>query len=432
MKKLVGISLLILSITSQGMGISLEEAIEKATKNNYEIKNVKKDVTNIKLQKKQAYKAVLPKVEYSGNYAKMQEKMDNTKSSSDNLYQHSINLNQPIYNGGNMWTAIKIAGISEKMTDYNLAIKKDEIEIQVIESYVGIIKLEKQLEILKNSSKEIEENYKKVKEFYELGMVTKTSLLEMEYSKIELESNVIAIENNILISKLNFKNDLGIDESKNIELKDLNLDNMKKDGGELAKDIKVATKNNLNVKLLEINMDIQKEQEKIARSNLLPKINLQFSYKSPEISTGKAYELTDSIKFDNWEWRAGISFSLNLWDWGSNVDGVSIEKNNTKKMEYSKKQNENNIKLGIRSVYYEMERLNKLLEAKERGVASAKENYEMEKEKLEEKITTATDFLAAENRLRQSEIDILETKMDYFVAKAKYKNMIGKKEEKKK
>ncbi|OQY10191.1 MAG: hypothetical protein B6I28_01475 [Fusobacteriia bacterium 4572_132] len=424
-KKLIGISLLAISLMSQGAEISLKEAIEKATKNNYEMKSVKKDIANIKLQKKQAYKAVLPKVDYSGSYAKMQEKMDPTESNSDNLYQHSINLTQAIYNGGNMWTAIKIAGIYDGMAGYNLLAKKDEIEIQVIESYVGIIKLEKQLEILKNSLKEIEGNYKKVKEFYELGMVTKTSLLEMEYSKIELESNIIAIENNILISKLRFKNDLGINESEKIELKDLKLDNIKENGRELEEDIKVATKNNLNIKLLEMNLKAQKQNEKIAKSKLLPKINLQFSYASPNKMTGKAYELTNSIKLDDWEWSAGISFSMNLWDWGSNIDGVSIEKNNTGKMEYSKKQNENNIKLGIRSLYYEMERLTKLLEAKERGVLSAKENYEMEKEKLEEKITTTTDFLAAENRLRQSEIDILETKMDYFVAKEKYNNMIG-------
>jgi len=426
--KIIGISLLIISLTSQGMNISLDEAIKKATENNFEIKIVKKDIENIGLQKKQAYKSALPKVDYAGSYAKMQDKIFNTNSNSDNLYQHSINLTQPIYNGGTMWAAIKIAGISEKLTAYNLVSKKEQIEIQVIESYVGIIKLEKQFEILKNSLKEIEENYKKIKEFYELGMITKTSLLEMEYSKIELESNLIAVENNILISKLSLKNDLGLSEDEPIELEDLNLEKIKENEIELEKDVKEAMNNNVNIKLLDINMDIQKESEKIARSNLMPKINMKFTYSSPDAATEKAFALTDSIKLDDWKWGVGISFNMSLWDWGSNSDGVGIAKNNTKKLEYSKEQAKDGIELGVRSMYYEMERLTKLLEAKERGVLSAKENYTMEKEKLEEKITTTTDFLAAENRLRKSEIDILETKMDYFIVKEKYINMLGKKE----
>ncbi|MGM0508307.1 MAG: TolC family protein [Fusobacteriota bacterium] len=431
-KKLTIILSLVIIIATYSETITLDEAIGKAYENNFEVKNSELDAENVELQKKQAYKTVLPKVDYSGSFAKLKDKMQKENPSgsgmieiedSDSMYNHSIKVSQPVYNGGTMWTAIKIAKISEDMSDYNLENKKDEIKLSVMESYIGILKLKKEVGVLKSSLEEIDRNHIKLEEFYDLGMVTKTPVLDIEYRKIELESNIMALENNIKIAKSSLKNSLGIKDSEPIELVDLELEDMKYDS-ELNGDVKYAMDNNLNLKLLDINMKIKKEQEKITRANLLPKINLQFEYKNPET---EMFTLEDSIKINDWTWQAGISFNINLWDWGKNLDKLSETKNKTEKFKNEKKNNEENIKLGIRSKYYELERLEKLLNSKEKAYDSAKENYLIEKEKLDENISTATDFLEAENRLRKTEIEIIKTKLDYKLAQEDYKIMVGRK-----
>ncbi|BDU49511.1 TolC family protein [Haliovirga abyssi] len=449
MKKIfMVLGIVIVSFNTFAMELSVEKAVGMALKKNIEIKKAEIDVENAKLQVKEAIKGSLPKIGYSFIYNKQQDKISmnqlvgGTKfvgntltgipvysdgtvknleiANSDNIYMHTLTLTQPIYNGGLEIAGIKNSKLAENMSKYNLTKKEQDLKVQIIEEYINIIKLKHQKNILENSIKEMKENREKLNEMYKEKMITKTPILDIEYAVINLEGNMIGVENGIEISKEKLKNDIGLDESEDIKVSELSNISVDFDKINLEDDIQKALDKGISVKLIENMTKLQKASEAIQMAGLLPKINFQFKYSSP---TG-AFKISDSVKLEDWNWSAGVSFNMDVWDWGTNLSKLKRAKNETKKKKYDEENAKENIKLGIKSKYLELKKLKKMLESKNKAMESAKENYQLEKQKFEYSIISTTDLISAENKYRSSEIDVDNTKLDYYLADLKYKNMI--------
>lgn len=408
MKKALLTALLTLSVISHAMDLSLEKAIELGLENNTEVKNENLNYENYEIQRKEAIKTALPTITHTVSI--LEEEND-----EDTNYQ-KISLSQPIFTGGKVITAIKNSKKYLEQGELNLEKTKRETKQDIIEQYTNILKLEENRKILEDSRLQLEENYKNLDEQFNVGLITKTSLLEMRYSIIEIESQIIEIENNSIIAKLNLKNNIGIDSRKEIELNNIYFDNEELDKIDLEEDIKTTIETGIDAKMVKIGTELVKANQDIVRADLLPKVNFVLNYEN------KTNDYLDDSEFD---WTYGIEMELYSFNFGSNKDAYKRAKNESKKQKNTEKSAIDNIELNIKSKYYELERLEKLIEAKEESVESAKENYNLEKEKLIAGITTTTDFLAAENRLRESDIDLINTNIDLYVKYNDYINTIN-------
>ena len=288
--------------------------------------------------------------------------------------------------------------------------------------YSNILKLDKNLETLKKSLEELTENYRLVEEQYKLDMITKTAVLQIKYRMIELESNIIDLENNIDILKMNLKKEIGLEVYEEIELKteeylftwteEIDLDN----------DIVYASHNNVNIQMTEIASKLKKSSEVLERADLLPKVGFNFNYGNGQ----EVLKVADSFKSDNMNWTASVGVSMTLWDWGKNYNKLQRAKNETSKVKDIELDTKQAIAIGVRAKYMDLVKLQKLIEAKHEAVESAEENYKLEKEKFESRLITAADFLEAENHVRNSKVDLINTMSDYYVAYQNYEIIIGR------
>ena len=418
-KFFIAASALIISISMFAIEIDVETAVNMAAENNYKVKNAEKDLENSKLQVKEAYKAGLPKLSYSGIFTKYEEYKDSS-GPHNSYYKNDITLTQPLFLGGLVFTGIKVSGIAEEQYRYNLENTKNQIRVNIIESYANIIKLQKNLEISEKSLNVLKKNYDELNEKYKLKMVTKSAILEMEYSVIDLETSIIQLKNGIEIAKVDLKNQLGIFGSEEIVLKDLTLPGNMESKINLEEDIAYAKENNLNIKMFKIGTKLQKASEAIDRAALLPTVNFQLEY-------GKeSEELSKSTDIGEWGWRATVAVNYDIWYWGKNKNKYDRTKNETEKTIQNEKNSVNNIELSIRNNYLELLRIEKTIEAKKKAVDSSKENFEIEREKLQYQMVTATDFLSAETRYRKAEIEYNNMEIDYYVTLQKYNDLIGR------
>jgi outer membrane protein TolC len=417
MKKIVFIILgaMLVSVVN-AVEIDSKTAINMAYEKNTSIKNAKKDLENYDLQRKEAVKTGLPQISFSGVYSTMED--------ADTEYgSNSIDLEQTIYTGGAVLEAIKVAKITKEYGILQVEKTKKAVRINVLEQYYSIIKLEENLLTMENALKELKENHNLVKEQYELGLLTKTAVLQLNYRVIELESEIISLENNISILKLQLKKDIGLKESEELKLISEELFVVSPSAINFEQELAYAKENNVDIKMLKILTKLQKSSEVIDRADLLPKVGFTFSYGNGQQGM---YELSDSFDGDNMQWSAGIGVSMSLWDWGKNRDKYKRAKNETQKVKNSEEDSIKNIEIGVYNNYLELVRLDKLIKSKEKALESAKENYDLEKEKFKERLITATDFLDAENQLRDSKISLNNTKTDYYIAYEKYMDILGK------
>lgn len=412
MKKTVTLLLLVnaISIFSQELTLDLDNTIQRALEKDKSIKSAELSVDNATLDKKQAFKSGLPNVSYYAGTT-----IDGETS------QGNLTLTQSLFDGGKTFIAIKNANKYLESSQYSLENTKNNITLEVTNKYVSILKYQKQLEVLKNSKIEVESNYKRVNRLYELGLATKTEVLNLNYSLIELESSIVQVENTIEIGKLNLKNSIGISKDDNLnieEIKDLNVDIISID---FNGDLGLAKEKSISAKSAKVATELTKALEGTSRAEMMPKVELTVQHGTVGNISKVDGGLSKLFKSENRDTLTGITINGTLFDWGSNYDAYKQTKNNTKIAQEDEKEAQDSIEVNLRTSYLELLRLSKLKESKEKALESSSENFRYQKQRYEEQLINSTDFLNAENSLRESEIGLVNAELDLYY---QYKNYL--------
>lgn len=412
MRKIVTLLLIFnaLNAFSDTMSLTLENAVQKAYENDKGIKSSKLELENAKLDKWMAFKSGLPTVTY------------NAQTTVDgDLSKAYLSLNQTIFDGGKTIIAIKSSNKYLDLSEYKLENTKNSVELTVINQYITILSNQKQLEIYKNSKKELENSYQKIQRKYELGLVNKTDVLDMNYSLINLESSIIQVENALEISKLNLKNTLGLNKSDDIQLEEIENLDVEVLSIDFSKDIEQAKETSLTAKTSRVTTELQKASEGTSRATLLPEVSLNVLYGNLEYVDGN---LKEAVKDEHIDSATSITISGTLFDWGSNWDSYKQAKNKTKIAVETENTTQDTLEVNIKTAYLELLRLEKQKEAKEKAFESAKENYTYQKQRYEAGLISTTDYLDAENTYRESEIGILTTKLSSYYAYRNYLSLL--------
>lgn len=412
MRKIVTLLLIFnaLNAFSDTVSLTLENAVQKAYENDKGIKSSKLELENAKLDKWMAFKSGLPTVTY------------NAQTSVDgDLSKAYLSLNQTIFDGGKTIIAIKSSNKYLDLSEYKLENTKNSVELTVINQYITILSNQKQLEIYKNSKKELENSYQKIQRKYELGLVNKTDVLDMNYSLINLDSSIIQVENALEISKLNLKNTLGLNKSDDIQLEEIENLDVEVLSIDFSKDIEQAKETSLTAKTSRVTTELQKASEGTSRATLLPEVSLNVLYGNLEYVDGN---LKEAVKDEHIDSATSITISGTLFDWGSNWDSYKQAKNKTKIAVETENTTQDTLEVNIKTAYLELLRLEKQKEAKEKAFESAKENYTYQKQRYEAGLISTTDYLDAENTYRESEIGILTTKLSSYYAYRNYLSLL--------
>lgn len=413
MKKIITLLLIVnaLNIFAETVELNIADSVEKALQNDKSIKKSELSLENIKLEKKEAFKSGLPSISYKLSSSEL----DNNYSS------FSLTAKETIFDGFKTFTAIKNTDKYLKASEYSLENTKNTVAIQVLNNYISILKLQKQLEVLSNSKVELETNYIRVKRLYELNLTTKTEVLDLNYSIIELETSTIQADNSLQIAKMNFKNTLGISKNNEIKLEEIQKLDIDINSINFDEDLKTSKLNSTNAKLAKVNTDLTRALESIEKSELFPKVDVELTYGNFGSVKGN---ISNALKKENQDLTATLNVTGTLFDWGKNIDAYKETKNNTVIAKYNEDATIENIELNLTTAYLEILRLDKLKQAKSKALESSNENYAYQRKRYENQLINSSDYLDAENSLRESEIALNSAELDLYYAYYNYLNLL--------
>jgi len=416
MKKYVGMLFMLLSCSLlSAEKITLNEALERAYENNYDYQNAKIDMENTDLKVREGYKSAGPKLEYNGGYSVAPDdnkfRLRNGTVTNQRL-NHQLGITQPIYNGGIIYTGISVAKKSQELMSYRLAKSKSDLKLGVIQAYLNVLAEQQALDVYKSSLKEVKEAYDLAERKYQLDVISKSDYLPLKTKYISAQADLEEAENKLEITKIRFKNLIGMPVQEKFELENLKFRKYDLKLVDLEGDIKYALSNNKESKISKLNTEIVEESEKISRADLLPKINANLRYNSED------EHMRNSM--DKWYWTAGITVNWTLFDFGKSWDTYSRSKNETEKARNQERKTLDNLEVQIRTNYISLVRLNGTLQARQAEVDAAKENYELQKKKYNSGVVSIIDYLLYETQLNNSQLALIKTKLDYYYAYDKY------------
>lgn len=403
---------LTLNIVTFSIELTLDKSIDLAKKNNRQLKEKNITVKQKKLNENVKIKNALPSLRAQTMY------IDHDKSKNLNSsFQNGIYLSQPIFTGGELYYNIKSSKALREFEENDYITQNINLELNVIQTYISCLQLKKTLNVYETSQKEKQEELKKQQEFYNLSLIDKSEVLKIETSLYQTETSILKIKNNIIAQELTLKNLLGLNIEENITLKEMNFSNFMTINIDLKKDTERALSNSTLSKKLDKNILISEYNSKSNRSSFLPKVDLEYGYESLE-------ESSFSKSNNDWEWRVGITFKWDIFNFGSGIDSYKESTLEIEKQKISKIDSLEILKKQIKTTYLDLITAKEVIITNEKALLTAFETFKIDKEKFSNRIIDSVDFLKSESQLREAQITHINSQLDYFLYYQQYLSLL--------
>jgi outer membrane protein len=279
MKKIILILFSVLFLNQHVLAVTLFEALTEAYRNNTELNAERENISISEEDLKISKGDYLPSVTISGS--KSQEdtsKLTNRKGAEQSINDadpstQSIKIEQTLIDFG------RNANVQKNKIGINLAgaklLKKEqEVLLQAIESYSGLILANEKLKINQSNLILLERQVETNRARLERGQITLSDLAQSESSLAEAQANFIQSQNEIISNKLNYENVIGPINDINSLNKNFYINLMIP--SDLSDAINTSKKYNPELIIAKLEYEQSEKDVLISRSELSPSANLSY------------------------------------------------------------------------------------------------------------------------------------------------------------
>ena len=326
-------------------------------------------------------------------------------------------MTQPLFTGGAITAGIKGAKAYENIASYSFLQSKIKNRLDTIKIFSDIINAKRNLEALEYSENILQKRYQKQDEQLKLRLITKTDILQTEYSIEDINAQIINTKNTIDTNMEKLYIRTGISKNEHLNLIPFDVPNNFSEKINLNTDLRQAINESLSAKIAEEQVKVASATRMAAVGDLLPKVNAYASY-----GTGERTTFEKSYK--DGEWTGGIEVSWKAFSFGSDLDSYRVAKLQEEQEELRETSTKENIEINVRSAYLNVLSLEKQIASQSKALEVAKVNFELNQEKYDAGLISTVDYLDFENTYRQARIAYNKVLLDYYYAFETYKSLL--------
>lgn len=313
-------------------------------------------------------------------------------------YMGGVQLEQPLYMGGQIRAAYKMSLLSKQMTQMNETLTATEVILKTDQAYTLVVKAKEMKQVADKYHALLSELKKNVESAYKHGLKPQNDVLKVQVKLNESELSIRKAENALRLATMNLCHLIGKPLKSDIRVAE--------DFPEIEQDLQTQVWDitaRPEYGMLDKQVAIARQQVKLNRSELLPKIGIRGAYDYVH-----GLELNDKTFLDNASFSVLLNVSIPLFHFGERSNKVRAAK---AKLEQTRLQQQN---LNEQMLLELTQAANNLDEAKleselsHRSLQQAEENMRVSKTQYEVGLETLSDYLEAQAMWQQA----YETKVD--------------------
>ncbi|WP_353484540.1 TolC family protein [Haliscomenobacter sp.] len=412
--------------------LSLEEAIQLAEKHNLQLKVDTALVEMLNSKIVQVDNLRKPQVGLNLNYTRIS---NNVTPFSVAFPTGEVTLNPQILNQSYnslqlkqlIWNGKKIAyGLEASKKE--LAAASYDLQKNKITNAYNVTALWYNLYVLKTSKKIIEANIKVLNgnkqdlvNFVNQGIAIDNDALKIDLAITNLESNLSNISNSISALNFNLCIYTGLPTNTTFELPELQENDVVVNAN-LDTYIAEALSNRLELKSIKVSSEAAEVGLKLAKSNYLPTISAIASAN---------YNLPEQRVFPNQPkfkptWFVGVNLNWSLSELYTNKAKVLESQKSIEKVQSSYNLASEGIIIEVNMAYTEYLQAAQTIVNAKKEVELATENFRVEQNRLTASTTTPINFLDANSKLLQAQLNLNSANANTQLAFKKLNKTLGK------
>lgn len=333
---------------------------------------------------------------------------------------YSLELVQPIYQGGRLRREIEYATIQRDLAKLNVERDIAEIKLLLIGKYLDLINLYKQQEVIKSSMSEARVRLHDIIQMEKNGMVTASDLLRSELQLSNYELTLTETQNNIIIVTTQLDIALGFDEQTMLFPDSTFLDR------EYPLDlydeyVAQAYENYPEMKIAQSYIDMARKNSQIVKSNFLPTLSL----KAGNILARPVTSASPSANLYGNNWNIGFTLSYNLSSLYHNKRKLNISRQNITLQDIEQQRVMQDIRNNVKSSYVKHQESLQRIATLSKSVEQANENYRIVLNKYKSHIAILTDLIDASRLQLEAQLQLTTAKSNFVYTYYKLLRSIG-------
>lgn len=403
--------------------VTLAQCRQLALSNNEDMTQADNKYRQAELDKDIAFASYFPSISgsFTALYAKDLDMMGTTLQMRG-MYMAGLTLMQPLYAGGKIMASNKMARIGVESLSETRRMTEAEVITQADNAYWSYMAVGEKVKLLEAYAAQLDELARQIKTGVEVQMATRGDSLRVAAKRSQIQYQLQKANNGKELCRMSLCSVMGLPLDSMIVPADTNM--LILPPSEMTATIDARPE----YKLLQNQVEIQEQQVKVARSEILPVLGLSAIYSyygniKMQGYTPEGYGYTQEFK-DDFP-LAVASLSIPILNWGKGIKGIKkakLELEN-KRLELSK--NERLMTIELRQAEQNITDGYNMIGSSSLAVAQATENLRNMQARYETGMCTLTDLLDAQAQWQEARSCQIEAETQYKIYETEYLRVTG-------
>lgn len=314
------------------------------------------------------------------------------------VYMGGVQVEQPLYMGGKITAAYKMSVLGKEMAQMNETLAASNVILKTDRAYALVVKAQEMKKVADKYHAVLSELLKNVESAHRHGLKPQNDVLKVQVRLNESELSIRRAENALRLATMNLCHFIGKPLIADIHISG-DFPEIEKELAIQVSDITARPEYNI----LDKQVAMARQQLKLNRSELLPKVGIKGSYDYVH-----GLELNDEALFNKGSFSVLLNVSVPLFHFGERSNKVRAAKAKLEQTRLEQADMNEQMLLELMQAANNLDEARLECDLADRSLTQAEENRRVSKTQYEVGLETLSDHLEAQTLWQQA----YETKVD--------------------
>ena len=349
--------------------------------------------------------------------------VDGFRTDTRHTVAGAVMVTQPLYMGGAIAAANKMADINEEMAANSLELKRQVTLFNIDQAYWQVVSLRQKQKLAESYATLVRKLKGDVQKMIDHGLATKGDGLSVGVRVNEAEMALTQVTDGLALAKMLLCQLCGLPLDEEITLAEeesTGLFDSSEDFGKTRATVDMAAENRLELKVLQNTVDLTRQTTNLLKAGNLPQVLLTGGYAMSNPNTFNGFEK----KFGG-VWNVGVVVRVPVWNWGDVKYKVRASKGATAMANMELDDARELINLQVRQGNFKVNEAQKKLVMAQANIANAEENLRMANLGFKEGTVSFTTVMEAQTAWQLAQSQKIDAEIGVKLSKVELQKALG-------
>lgn len=331
------------------------------------------------------------------------------------IYMGGLQVEQPIFMGGKIKAAYKMATLGKQMAQLNENLTSTDIILETDQAYALMIKAQEMNKVAESYHAVLQELMKNVQSAYKHGLKSKNDVLKVQVKLNESELSIRKAQNALRLANMNLCHLIGKPLNETLHISD-DFPIIEQQSETQINDITARPEYNI----IDKQVDLAKQQVKLTRSELMPQIGIRGSYDYIH-----GLKVNEQTMFDKGNFSVLLNVSIPIFHFGERINKVRAAKMKLEQTRLEQADLNEKMLLELTQSANNLDEAKLEAELADQSLLQADENRRISKGEYEAGLESLADHLEAQALWQQAYENKVDAHFQLYLNYVKYLKAAG-------